>query len=171
MVLAVVLAGMSAVVSPAQAISGGGPVPAGQSGFVARVNLGDVHGCYGALVAPRWVPTADTCFAFDVGAGAPRRPTRVTVGGNDLPVVLIRPHSSRNLVLAKLSLRVPNVSPVAVSGDGQQAGYGHPLTAVVDTASGSSTEVVVSPSGSTQVGVGADPDSEPTTLLQLRVPS
>jgi hypothetical protein len=69
----------------------------------------------------------------------------------------------------RLDLEVPGV--FSIRGDGQQQGYGHQLTAVVDTPTGSPTTVAVNPSGNTPVGVGADPNNEPTTLLQLRVPA
>ncbi len=69
----------------------------------------------------------------------------------------------------RLDLEVPGV--YEIRGDGQQAGFGHQLTAVVDTASDPPTTVVCNPSGSTQVGIGTDPSAEPTTLSQLRVPS
>jgi hypothetical protein len=69
----------------------------------------------------------------------------------------------------RLDLEVPGV--YTIRGDGQQSGYGHPLTAVVDTPTGSPTSVVVNPSGYTPVGIGVNPENEPTTLLQLRVPA
>jgi hypothetical protein len=69
----------------------------------------------------------------------------------------------------RLDLEVPGV--YEIRGDGQQPGYGHQLTAVVDTQTGAPTTVEVNPSGSTQVGIGVNPNNEPTTLLQLRVPS
>jgi hypothetical protein len=69
----------------------------------------------------------------------------------------------------RLDLQVPGV--YEIRGDGQQPGFGHHLTAVVTTEGGPSTPVVVNPSGSTQVGIGIDPGNEPTTLLQMRVPS
>jgi hypothetical protein len=69
----------------------------------------------------------------------------------------------------RLDLEVPGV--YEIRGDGQGPGNGHPLTAVVKTDTGSPLTVVCNPSGSTQVGIGADPNNDPTTLLQLRVPS
>ncbi|MFJ8578395.1 hypothetical protein [Micromonospora sp. NPDC093277] len=69
----------------------------------------------------------------------------------------------------RLDLEVPGV--YAIRGDGQEQGYGHQLTAVVDTPSGAPTNVVVDPSGFAIVGQGVDPNNEPTTLLQLRVPA
>jgi hypothetical protein len=69
----------------------------------------------------------------------------------------------------RLDLEVPGV--YSIRGDGQQPGYGHQLTAVVDTASGPPANVAVNPSGWTPVGIGVDEDNEPTTLLQLRIPA
>jgi hypothetical protein len=66
-----------------------------------------------------------------------------------------------------LNLRVPAV--YEIRGDGQRSGSGHDVTATVTTDGGQVTSVAVNPSGSTQVGIGASPDNDPTTLLQLKV--
>jgi hypothetical protein len=66
-----------------------------------------------------------------------------------------------------LNLRVPAV--YEIRGDGQHSGSGHRVTAEVTTDASVVTAVAVNPSGSTQVGVGASPDNDPTTLLQLKV--
>ena len=66
-----------------------------------------------------------------------------------------------------LNLNVPAV--YEIRGDGQRTGAGHKATAEVTTDAGVHTTVTVNPSGSTQVGIGTDPNAEPTTLLQLRV--
>jgi hypothetical protein len=71
--------------------------------------------------------------------------------------------------VGRLDLEVPGV--YEIRGDGQKANAGHPLTAVVTTEDGPPQSVVVDPSGSTQVGIGIDPNNDPTRLLQLRVPS
>jgi hypothetical protein len=67
----------------------------------------------------------------------------------------------------RLDLEIPAV--YEIRGDGQRPGTGHKATAELTTDAGQHTTVDVNPSGSTPVGIGADPDNEPTTLLQLKV--
>jgi hypothetical protein len=128
------------------AVSGGGPVPDGSWGFVAKVDVGGVRACTGALVSPQWVLTAGSCFAVNgqpVTAGAPTVPTTVTVGRTDLsgsagrvlPVVEIVPRPDRDVALARLSLRVTDIPPITVTGSApavgdvvQVAGYGRTAT-------------------------------------------
>jgi hypothetical protein len=43
------------------------------------------------------------------------------------------------------------------------------VTAKVTTDDGTQTSVTVNPHGATPVGIGADPDGDPATLLQLKV--
>jgi hypothetical protein len=156
--LAAVVAGASVVASPAGAISGGSPVPAGQWAFVVRVNVDGVRGCSGVLVAAQYILTADTCFVEggeQLQKGPPARPTTVMVGGRTLSVVQVIPHTSRHVVLAKLSLRVLDVAPALVSGTApvvgnaaQAAGYGRTGTDwVPDRSSGAAVTVT---------GVGAE---------------
>jgi len=64
-----------------------------------------------------------------------------------------------------LSLEVPAVYAI----DGRKAGAGSKVTAEVTTDDGEHTTVDVSPTQTTPVGVGADPENKPTTLLELRV--
>ncbi|WP_144118414.1 FG-GAP-like repeat-containing protein [Catellatospora sichuanensis] len=66
----------------------------------------------------------------------------------------------------RLDLQIPGV--YEIRGDGQRTGTGHEVTATLTTGPGQDLIVDVDPDGSTQVGLGADPDSPPTTLLQLR---
>ncbi|GAA3572824.1 hypothetical protein GCM10022419_062190 [Nonomuraea rosea] len=128
--------------TPAQAVKGGSPVANGTWGFVAKVNVGETHGCTGALISPQWVITATSCFASagqSVTSGAPKVATTVTVGRTDLsgtggrvlPVDWIHPHRDRDVVLVRMALRVVDVPPVALSatvpatGNALQvAGYG-----------------------------------------------
>jgi len=66
---------------------------------------------------------------------------------------------------AQLTLQVPDV--YEIRGDGQRTGAGHAVTANLTNAEGEQSSVAVDPDGSTQVGIGADPDASPTTLLKL----
>jgi hypothetical protein len=56
-----------------------------------------------------------------------------------------------------------------IRGDGLRSGAGHRGTAEVRTDEGDHTTVNLNPSGSVQVGIGADPNNEPTTLVRLTV--
>jgi hypothetical protein len=85
------------------------------------------------------------------------------IGPSGNGIVCFRVTASTGL----LNLRVPAV--YEIRGDGQRSGSGHDVTATVRTDSGDVTSVAVNPSGSTQVGIGVDPDNAPTTLLQLKV--
>ena len=67
----------------------------------------------------------------------------------------------------RLDLEVPAV--YEIRGDGLRTGAGHRGTADVRTDDGDRTTVNLNPSGSVQVGIGQDPNSEPTTLLRLTV--
>jgi Trypsin len=125
-------AGLAAPV-PALALNGGSPAPDGSWGFVAKVDVGGARACTGALVAPRWVVTVGACFASGgqpVAAGAPAQPTSVTLGRTDLtgsagrvvPVVELVPHPDRDIVLARLAVRVTDIAPVTVTATAPTAG-------------------------------------------------
>jgi hypothetical protein len=67
-----------------------------------------------------------------------------------------------------LFLDVPGVFDL--HGDGvTNSGAGHQVTADVQPKGGDTVHVPVDPDGTTQVGIGADPGSPPTTLLKLTV--
>ncbi|MEJ3749505.1 trypsin-like serine protease [Actinomycetes bacterium KLBMP 9797] len=145
-VLAAVLVSVSTGMAPARAVSEGAPVADGSSTFVAKINVGDARACTGALVGPQWVLTASGCFAVGgqpVSTGAPALATTATVGranlagaaGRKVPVTRIVPHPSRDVVLAKLALRVTDIAPIAVGGAApavgdalRTAGYGRTAT-------------------------------------------
>jgi len=87
-------------------------------GFGAKVDVGGVRACSGALVAPQWIVTAAACFAEEgrpAGAGAPPRTTTVTVGGRVIPAVRLVPHADRDVVLVRLRVRAIGVTPVPVA--------------------------------------------------------
>jgi hypothetical protein len=67
----------------------------------------------------------------------------------------------------RLDLEVPAV--YEIRGDGLRTGFGHGGTADVRTDEGERETVALNPSGSVQVGIGANPDNEPTTLVRLRI--
>ncbi|MEU4367435.1 FG-GAP-like repeat-containing protein [Micromonospora chersina] len=120
-----------AVVGPvggaqALAVSGGSPVTDPSFGFAAKIAFGDVRACSGALVAPQWVITARSCLSeagAPVVAGAPARPTTVTVGRLDLittngqvrQVNKVVPHPDRNIALVRLAVPALGVAPVVLS--------------------------------------------------------
>jgi hypothetical protein len=128
------------------AVSGGSPATDVGSGFVAKVDIGGVRSCTGALIAPQWVATAKSCFAFDgkpVLAGPPTKESTATIGRPDLTkstghvvsIVDLVPRGDRNLVLARLSAPVTDVSPArlatAAPGVGETlrvAGFGRTAT-------------------------------------------
>jgi hypothetical protein len=66
---------------------------------------------------------------------------------------------------AVLVLQVPDV--YEIRGDGLHTGAGHTVNATVTDDNGQQSTVAVDKDGSTQVGVGADPNASPTALLKL----
>lgn len=67
----------------------------------------------------------------------------------------------------RLSLRIPAV--FEIRGDGRVAGSGHKMKADLTTDAGQHSTVDVGGFGSVPVGIGANPNNAPTTLLQLTV--
>jgi hypothetical protein len=128
-------------------VAGTEPLPAGTPGshpYVAKLDTAG-RGCSAVLLAPQWIATAKTCFAADgaVPAGPPPAPATVVVGRPDLlrsggqerTVTEVVPRADRDLVLAKLSSPVTDITPVAVgtaapaTGEQVQAvGYGRTAT-------------------------------------------
>lgn len=129
--LSVVVAGLAAV--PSAAVSGGTPVPDGTYPFLAKIDVGGVRGCTGALVAPQWLVSAASCFAESgqpLSAGPPPRPSTAIVGriplsgttGQSLSIVDLVPREDRNVVLAKLATSVFDVTPMTVATTAPAAG-------------------------------------------------
>jgi len=110
----------------AAAVAAAEPVPDGTYGFTAKITVGGVRACSGALVDKSWVVTAKSCFVEGtnpVASGAPARPTTAVVGRTDLTgtagheraVVSVIPHPDRELALARLSAPVTDVTPVTLA--------------------------------------------------------
>ncbi|PAN01125.1 esterase [Streptomyces sp. Alain-F2R5] len=129
--IALAAAPAAAVVGPA--------VAAGDAtyAFTARIDIGDgERACSGALVDPRWVVTASSCFVDDpassavLAAGKPVKATQVTVGRTDLTtstglvteITELVPYQGRDLVMARLAQPATGVTPVSLSTTPPTAG-------------------------------------------------
>ncbi|MEU5258208.1 S1 family peptidase [Amycolatopsis sp. NPDC021455] len=126
---------------PGAAVTGGSPAADGAYAFATQVEVGGVHGCSGALVAPQWVVTAASCFPENAGqAGPPKLATKATVGrrgtaGAERAVVDVLFRADRDVALAKLAAPVTDVTPVAIGTTAPAqsealriAGYGRTAT-------------------------------------------
>ncbi|MDU0302745.1 S1 family peptidase [Streptomyces sp. PAL114] len=128
---AVLAAGSLALgAAPAVAVTGGTPVAGSDTtyAYTAKITVGaHDRGCSAVLVDAEWLLTAASCFADDpaaslaVPAGVPSRTTTAVIGRPDLSgtqgaerrVVEIVPRTDRDVVLARLSRPVLNVTPAA----------------------------------------------------------
>ncbi|WP_410596224.1 S1 family peptidase [Amycolatopsis sp. lyj-23] len=118
--VALAAAGLLIAALPAAAVTGGAPADEGAYAFATKIEVGGVHGCSGALVAPQWVVTAASCFPENAAqAGPPKLATKAVVGqrgtaGTERAVVDLLFRADRDLALAKLAAPVTGVTPVAI---------------------------------------------------------
>jgi secreted trypsin-like serine protease len=114
--------------TPARAIGDGHPAPDGAYPFVVKLDIGD-RSCTGALIDPQLVVTASTCVD-NSPAGPPQQPTTATIGrtvlthndGQVRSIIHLVRRPDRNVVLARLSTPVTDVTPVKIATTGPQAG-------------------------------------------------
>ncbi|WP_345670665.1 trypsin-like serine protease, partial [Streptomyces similanensis] len=134
--LAALPTALYATTVPASAVTG--PTAAdGSYAFTARIDIGDgERTCSGALVDPRWVVTAASCFVDNPAsgtapaAGKPAKATKVTVGRTDLTttaglvtdVTELVPFQGRDLVMARLAQPATGITPVAFAATPPAAG-------------------------------------------------
>lgn len=164
-----------------------GPVPAGAvTAATVKIDIaGDPdtatgqlreRSCSGALVSPRWLITAASCFADSggapVAAGLPTRATTATVGRTDLggstghvvTVDLAVPHPDHDVVLVRLASAVADLAPVVLASTPLMTGdtltvadYGRTATELVpDTAHSASFRVAAV--GAATFDIQADED-------------
>ncbi|MFD7290519.1 trypsin-like serine protease [Streptomyces sp. NPDC059863] len=137
---AALAAGSLAVSATPSAAVTGPASPAGDTthAYAAQLIVGDHdRGCSGVLVDAEWLLTAAGCFAADpatslaVPAGKPQLKTIATIGRSDLTstsagavreVVELQPRTDRDVVLARLSRPVTNVTPIALATAAPTAG-------------------------------------------------
>ncbi|WP_405499745.1 trypsin-like serine protease [Streptomyces anulatus] len=126
---------------PAQALSGTA-VAVGTHTFTAKLEIGEgdtKRACTGALIDPRWVITAGSCFTTGTTSlvrGKPAAKTTATIGRTDLTatgghvseITEIVPYEGRDLVLARLAAPAAGISPVTIATTPTTAGAA--LTAV-----------------------------------------
>ncbi|WFE54685.1 S1 family peptidase [Micromonospora sp. WMMD1155] len=173
--IALGLAAGSLTGASAQAV-GGGVAPAdGSYDFVTKIDIGGVRACSGALIDLDWVVTAKQCLVDNgqaLTAGAPTRPTTVTVGRSDLTgtgghvvaVTRVEPHPDRDVALVELAapvtdVAVPDLGAAPVAGELiRVGGYGrtatewvpsrlHTASFIVDTVDAASIDIVGTSTG------------------------
>ncbi|MGW5852400.1 S1 family peptidase [Streptomyces sp. NPDC055254] len=146
MATALTIAGTTALMPAGAALAAvGTPAVAGQYTHTAKLNIGDEansRACSAVLVDASWVLTATSCFAKTPGAavvaGKPELKATAKIGTVTLDVVSIVPRSDRDVVLAKLSKPVADITPIklataqpAASAAVTAAGFGRTKTAWV----------------------------------------
>ncbi|MFD4172096.1 trypsin-like serine protease [Streptomyces anulatus] len=126
--LATSLAAGVLTAAPAQALSGNA-VAAGTHTFTAKLEIGEgdtKRACTGALIDPRWVVTASSCFTTGTATlvrGKPTAKTTATIGRTDLTaagghvseISELVPYEGRDLVMARLAAPAAGISPVTIA--------------------------------------------------------
>ncbi|MHC0433394.1 trypsin-like serine protease [Streptomyces sp. O3] len=121
--------------TPASAVNGS-PAAKTDYAFTARLDIGaGKRACSAALISPRWIATAASCFADDPAtahapAGKPKWKTTATIGRSDLTasggqirdVVELVPREGRDVVLARLDRPTTGITPVPFAAAAPQAG-------------------------------------------------
>lgn len=169
----------AAPATEAHALTGGSAASAGTYSFVVKLRVGDRRSCTGALVHPRLVLTAASCFAEASGKSS-ASDTTVIVGrddqstgdGRSFSVIDVIAHPTRNAALAVLAAPVkdPRIAPIALGTAAQPsetlrvAGYGRTQREWVPDRLQTANFTVSKVSGGTLDLVGQDEASATTCM-------
>jgi hypothetical protein len=127
--------------SPAAAVAGGTAAAAGTYPFLAAFTVGTPQdggrACTGALVTPKLVLTAKSCFSAPAGTpDSPQQATTVTfAGGRTAQAISLTKDSDKDLALLGLSRPVIGITPAVLAASAPTvaesltiAGYGRTAT-------------------------------------------
>ncbi|TYB69633.1 trypsin-like serine protease [Nonomuraea sp. PA05] len=148
-------AGASAISPPSLVDDGVHPYP-GAAEILAAQNVRLISGDGHILLADCATPAQGDIGLLKIWT------TDEAIGADGIGRVCFKVTASGGV----LNLEVPGV--FEIRGDGQREGTGHQVTAKLRDDDGEQHTVEVDPDGSTQVGLGADPEASPTMLLRLR---
>ncbi|MBD0674519.1 trypsin-like serine protease [Streptomyces sp. CBMA156] len=104
------------------------PAPSGDFPAVGTVTVdqpgrnANAKACTATLVDRNWVLTAASCFGDKPAAGAPAVKSTATFGGRTVGIAELAPRTDRDLVMARLTLPVNDVTPVTVGATEPAAG-------------------------------------------------